>query len=153
MRQRSARQPRASRCSVTALALALPPSETTRSPGSAQCALFPAILLVLVGVYLVLPLGIMSLAAACLIAALWGFLNHFGLNILVLMLSRANSDAKTTILGLNSGVTYLGALLGSGLAGPVYDSFGFTPVALGAAGGLALAAGLATTLPKIMPQV
>jgi len=84
-----------------------------------------------------------SLAAAMLLTALWGFANHLGLNILLLLLAEARPAARGAVLGLNSAVTYLGALLGVAVAGPVYATVGFTPLAAGSAALMAAAAGLA----------
>ncbi len=90
----------------------------------------------------------LSLLAICL---LWGFLNHFGLNILVLLLSRAAGDARGAILGINSAITYLGALGGAALLGPTYESMGLTGPALIAAGcvfAAALASGVSWYLAR-----
>ena len=71
------------------------------------------------------------LLSVCL---LWGFLNHFGLNILVLLLSSAAGEARGAILGINSAVTYLGALSGAALFGLLYEREGLAAIALLAAG-------------------
>ncbi len=77
------------------------------------------------------------------VCLLWGFLNHFGLNILVLLLSSAAGTARGAILGINSAVTYLGVLCGAALFGPLYESAGLETIALLAAGALVVAATLA----------
>ncbi|TQV79383.1 MFS transporter [Denitrobaculum tricleocarpae] len=81
-----------------------------------------------------------ALMAICLI---WGFLNHFGLNILVLLLSSAAGEARGAVLGLNSAITYMGALAGAALLGPAYENAGLTSPALIAAG-VVFAAALAS---------
>lgn len=93
----------------------------------------------------------LSLMAICL---LWGFLNHFGLNLLVLLLSRAAGDARGAVLGINSAITYLGALGGAALLGPAYESKGLTSPALIAAGCLfaaALTSGINLYLARSRP--
>ncbi|WP_282608133.1 MFS transporter [Pelagibius sp. Alg239-R121] len=74
------------------------------------------------------------------ICLLWGFLNHFGLNILVLLLSAAAGEARGAVLGINSAVTYLGALSGAALFGLIYEQQGLARIALLAAGFLLAAA-------------
>jgi predicted MFS family arabinose efflux permease len=96
--------------------------------------LFPAVLALVAAVYLLLAPSPASLAALLAVAALWGFANHFGLNILVLLLSRAGGEARGAVLSLNSAVTYLGTFLGAGGLGAVYGAWGYGPVAVAAAG-------------------
>jgi predicted MFS family arabinose efflux permease len=84
-----------------------------------------------------------SLAAAAALACAWGGANHLGLNGLILLLSRAKPEARGAVLGLNSAVTYLGAALGTGLAGAIYARAGFAWLAGCAALLLVAAAGLA----------
>lgn len=105
--------------------------------------LFPLVLFVIGLAYAgIAPASVtpLSLMAICL---LWGFLNHFGLNILVLLLSRAAGDARGAVLGVNSAVTYLGALGGAALLGPAYESGGLTSPAL-IASGFVIAAAMAS---------
>lgn len=83
------------------------------------------------------------LLCACLI---WGFLNHFGLNILVLLLSRFAGAARGAILGINSAVTYLGVLCGAALFGPLYEQQGLAGIALIAAASLLVATVIAGSL-------
>ncbi len=96
--------------------------------------LFPAVLAVVALAYLLLAPPPASLPALLAVAALWGFANHFGLNILVLLLSRAGGEARGAVLSLNSAVTYGGTFLGAGGLGAVYDAWGYGPVAVVAAG-------------------
>ncbi len=85
----------------------------------------------------------LPLLCACLI---WGFLNHFGLNILVLLLSRFAGAARGAILGINSAVTYLGVLCGAALFGPLYEQQGLAGIALIAAASLLAATVIAGSL-------
>ena len=80
---------------------------------------------------------------AAVLAGLWGLANHFGLNALILLLARARPDRRGAVLGLNSAVTYLGTLLGTGAAGVLYPRAGFAALTLTAAALVAGAAVLA----------
>ncbi|HYE01495.1 MAG TPA: MFS transporter [Alphaproteobacteria bacterium] len=102
----------------------------------------PAALLAVAAVYAAMP-AVAAYPGLVALAAAWGFGNHFGLNILVLLLSSARPAARGAVLGLNAAVTYLGALLGAAGLGEVYARAGFAAVAAAAALLLALAAGLA----------
>lgn len=86
-----------------------------------------------------------SLVALGALAFCWGFANHFGLNIIVLLLGRASDARRGAVLALNSAVSYAGALVGAGLFGAVYERGGFIPVAALAAGCLAGALAVAVT--------
>lgn len=94
--------------------------------------IFPIVFVAVAAIYALMLPGSHHFATIAAITALWGFTNHFGLNILVLLLSQARPEARGAVLGLNSAVTYLGVLLGTGLAGIAYAGAGFAPVALGA---------------------
>lgn len=91
--------------------------------------LFPAVLAAIGLVYgLMIPASGSVLVLSALAAA-WGFVNHFGLNILVLLLGQANEARRGAVLALNSAVSYAGALVGAGLFGAVYERTGFGSVA------------------------
>ena len=62
------------------------------------------------------------------------------LNLLVLLLSRARPEERGAVLGLNTCVTYLGASLGTAVAGTLYTHAGFATLALSASGAVAVAA-------------
>jgi len=99
---------------------------------------------------LLLVYGLMIQAASSLLALValafcWGLANHFGLNIIVLLLGRANEERRGAVLALNSAVSYAGALVGAGLFGAVYERGGFLSVAALAAGCLAGALAVAVT--------
>lgn len=100
----------------------------------------PSALLAVAAVYALMVPAPAGLGAALALAAAWGLCNHAALNSLILLLSAARPDARGALLGLNSAVTYLGMLVGTGAAGLAYEPFGFAPVA---AAGALLSAGAA----------
>ena len=108
--------------------------------------LFPVALLAIGASYAALAPSTGDAGLMLGICLLWGFLNHFGLNILVLLLSSAAGAARGAILGINSAVTYLGVLCGAALFGPLYEGAGLEIIALAAAGALLIAALLASSL-------
>ena len=71
-------------------------------------------------VYLALLPAARALPAVLLIAAVWGAASQLCLNLLVLLLSRARPEERGAVLGLNTCVTYLGASLGTAVAGTLY---------------------------------
>lgn len=105
--------------------------------------LFPLILLSIAVVYLAMIPAVESFAGIMVIAFIWGLVNHFCVNILILLLSRADAGRRAAILGVNSAVTYLGAMVGAGLFGEVYAAAGFMPLLLMAASFLMAAAVIA----------
>ena len=91
-------------------------------------------------VYLGLLPAAHSLAAVLAVAALWGAASQLSLNLLVLLLSRARPDERGAVLGLNTCTTYLGASVGTAIAGTLYTHAGFEVLGLAAAAVLAVAA-------------
>ena len=91
-------------------------------------------------VYLGLLPAAHALAAVLAIAVLWGAASQLSLNLLVLLLSRARPDERGAVLGLNTCTTYLGASVGTAVAGTLYTHAGFESLGLAAAGAVALAA-------------
>ncbi|CAB3844276.1 MFS transporter [Achromobacter deleyi] len=91
-------------------------------------------------VYLGLLPAAHALAAVLAIAVLWGAASQLSLNLLVLLLSRARPDERGAVLGLNTCTTYLGASIGTAVAGTLYTHAGFDTLGLAAAGAVALAA-------------
>ncbi|WP_156326880.1 MFS transporter, partial [Achromobacter ruhlandii] len=91
-------------------------------------------------VYLALLPAAHALAAVLAIAVLWGAASQLSLNLLVLLLSRARPDERGAVLGLNTCTTYLGASLGTAVAGTLYTHAGFEVLGLAAAAAVALAA-------------
>ncbi len=74
---------------------------------------------------------------------LWGFLNHFILNMIVVGLNALAPEHRGAVMGLYSSVTYTGATLGVLLMGALYEGAGFMAVALCAAAFNFAALGLA----------
>ena len=101
----------------------------------------PALGLVAVA-YATMPLTAVALAGALAAAFVWGFANHFVLNVVVLRLSEMGGGRRGAVLGLNTAITYGGALVGPLALGAVYVGAGFAWLALAAAGCVALAAGV-----------
>lgn len=99
-------------------------------------------------VYAALALAPASFVGLFGLAAAWGCANHYGLNILVLLLTRAALDRLGATLALNSAVSYAGALIGAGLFGPFYERFGFAFLAGAASLALGTAAFAAVTLER-----
>ncbi len=90
--------------------------------------------------YATMPVTMAFQTGAFVAAFVWGFANHFVLNVIVLRLGKLGGVERGTVLGLNSAVTYAGALAGPLLLGLLYAGSGFAALALGAAGSIALAA-------------
>lgn len=105
--------------------------------------IFPLAMLSVAVLYAAMVPGAQAFAVIAVLSGLWGFFNHFGLNILVLLLVQARPEERGAVLGLNSAVTYLASLAGVAVAGLVYDQAGFGPLALGAATVMAGVAALA----------
>ena len=101
--------------------------------------ILPFALAFVTGAYLVMPVLATWLIGAFFAAFIWGFANHFVLNVIVLRLSRIGGERRGAVLGVNSAVTYLGALVGSLLLGAFYSAFGFFGLAWAGAGSVALA--------------
>ncbi|MCB8820130.1 MFS transporter [Microvirga rosea] len=104
--------------------------------------LFPLVLTIVAATYVALIPGVADFRSVMVLAALWGFANHFGLNILVLQLSRSAPDARVAVLALNSAISYAGALVGAALFGLFYDRYGFSMVT----GAAALCSGAAALI-------
>jgi len=100
----------------------------------------PLALAVIAAVYVGLPAATRSLHAVLAVAVAWGAASQCSLNLLVLLLSRARPQARGAVLGLNTCTTYLGASLGTAIAGAVYAHAGFSALGLSAAGAAAAAA-------------
>lgn len=81
-----------------------------------------------------------SLPAVLAIATLWGAASQLSLSLLVLLLSRARPEERGAVLGLNTCTTYLGASVGTAVAGTLYTHAGFEALGLCAAAALAAAA-------------
>ncbi|CAB3827939.1 MFS transporter [Achromobacter pulmonis] len=93
-------------------------------------------------VYVALLPAAHALPAVLAIALLWGGASQLSLNLLVLLLSRARPDERGAVLGLNTCTTYLGASVGTAVAGALYTHAGFASLGLAAAAAVALAASM-----------
>jgi predicted MFS family arabinose efflux permease len=100
----------------------------------------PIALGVIALVYLGLLPAAHALSAVLAIATLWGAASQLSLNLLVLLLSRARPEERGAVLGLNTCTTYLGASVGTAIAGTIYTHAGFEALGLVAACALAAAA-------------
>ncbi|MDF8365026.1 MFS transporter [Achromobacter anxifer] len=100
----------------------------------------PLALGVIALVYLGLLPAAHALASVLAIAVLWGAASQLSLNLLVLLLSRARPEERGAVLGLNTCTTYLGASVGTAIAGTIYTHAGFEALGLAAASALAAAA-------------
>ncbi len=78
----------------------------------------------------------------------WGVVNHFGLNVLVSLLSSGEAKVRGAVLGLYSAVTYVAHFIAGAGLGLVYAGAGFNAVAVVVAVGLAVAAGMALTASR-----
>lgn len=68
--------------------------------------------------------------AAFVVTFLWGFLNQFGVNSLIVLLNQKAAEARGAVLGLNSAVTYTSVFAGPFFLGPIFQTSGFVPVAI-----------------------
>jgi len=93
-------------------------------------AVAPVIFAVLVGVYGVLAAVSGSAVALTAMCAVWGAVNHLGLNLIVGRLSGLDPARRGAVLGLNSGVTYIAMFAGTPLFGWVFARAGFAACAL-----------------------
>ncbi|MEL7100132.1 MAG: MFS transporter [Pseudomonadota bacterium] len=109
--------------------------------GSARAA--PLVFGALITAYLALAVSAGVPALLIAMCALWGVVNHLGLNLLVGQLSAAAPARRGTVMGLYSATTYLAMSLGTAGFGPAFTAFGFAVPALMAAALVALSLGLA----------
>lgn len=103
---------------------------------------FPASLLCLAAIYATMPIALSAWPSILAVSFAWGLVNHVSLNLLVLLLTQTRPADRGAVLGLNSAVTYAGAMLGVLAAGPIMAGHGF-PTLAHAAAALMLIAGLA----------
>ena len=89
---------------------------------------FPAALALVAVVYGILPIAMASYPGALIAAFAWGLANHYGVNILVLLLSERQPSARGSILGLHSTVTYAAVFAGPLGAGFIYIGHGFAAI-------------------------
>nr|WP_281378098.1 MFS transporter [Martelella radicis] len=88
-------------------------------------------------VYLLLYPSTQAYWSSLLATFLLGIFNHFGLNLTVLLLAERKLEARGTLIGLNTTVTYSAVFFGPLLMSGLYAGFGYGAVSL--CGGLFLA--------------
>jgi predicted MFS family arabinose efflux permease len=91
-------------------------------------------------IYVLMALFGGSFIALLITIFLWGLVNHFGLNVLIMRLSAIDPARRGTIMGLNSAVTYLAGFLGTVGFGPLHTGLGFAISAFVAAALMLIAA-------------
>lgn len=74
-----------------------------------------------------------SFATFLALVFVWGFINHFVLNMIVVGLNALAPKNRGAVMGLYSATTYTAAAIGVLLMGQMYQGFGFVAVALTAA--------------------
>ena len=74
-----------------------------------------------------------SFATFLLMVFVWGFINHFILNMIVVGLNALAPNNRGAVMGLYSATTYTAAAIGVLLMGQMYEGIGFVAVALTAA--------------------
>jgi MFS transporter, DHA1 family, inner membrane transport protein len=116
-------------------------------------AVAPVIFALLVGVYGVLAAVSGSAVALIAMCAVWGAVNHLGLNLIVGRLSGLDPARRGAILGLNSGVTYIAMFAGTPLFGWVFAHAGFAACALLAGAFILLALAEVVVLRRHTAQV
>lgn len=119
--------------------------------GSARAA--PLVFGALVAAYLSLAAAAETPAVLLAGCAGWGVVNHLGLNLLVGQLTAAAPAQRGTVMGLYSATTYLAMCIGTAAFAPVFTRFGFAPLALLAAGLIALSLALAIRTRRASPSV
>lgn len=101
--------------------------------------LLAPIFLAVAAVFALMAAAAGSYAGLLAVIFLWGLINHFGLNVLIMRLTALDPARRGAIMGLNSGVTYLALFAGTIGFGRLHAGFGFAGLAF-AAVGLMLAA-------------
>lgn len=90
----------------------------------------PPVFAALIAVYVALAMTAHSLPLLLVTCTVWGAVNHLGLNLIVGRLTALAPTRRGAIMGLNSATTYA-AVFGATLAfRPVYQAYGFVPLAL-----------------------
>lgn len=63
-------------------------------------------------------------------AFVWGAVNHVGVNLIILSLSRCGENARAALMGLHTTITYASIFAGPLVMGSLYEANGFTSAAL-----------------------
>lgn len=98
---------------------------------------FPVFALLAV-IYLSLAFAYSSPLMVYCICVGWGFLNHLGLSAIITLLGETKTSIRGQLMGMNSVFTYLGGSLGTVFCGLLFVDFGFSWIALTAAGAIIL---------------
>jgi predicted MFS family arabinose efflux permease len=110
--------------------------------------MFPISLGIIALVYISLIPATASFFAAVGIALIWGFVNHIGVNSLLICLTQRRPGARGALMGVYTSATYGSVFLGPLLMGVFYDRWGFGIIAVFAALFLAIGAALAWRLDQ-----
>lgn len=78
----------------------------------------------LIPLYLICAAVVDQFLPLCLLMAVWGVLNHLGLNLTVGRLSQLDESQRGAIMGLNSAVMYLSVFGATMLYRPVFNEWG-----------------------------
>lgn len=104
-----------------------------------------SVLVSIAGVYFAWRFALGAVLAAFAAAMIWGVLNQFGLNALVVSLNRQAEGARGAVMGLNSAITYSAVFAGPMLMGYVHAGWGF-PAVTTLAGVIVIAGALAMSI-------
>lgn len=99
----------------------------------------PISLVLVAAIYILLIHATQNYATAIIAAALWGFINHICINLIVFLLSQRDPNARGVLMGLQTTVTYTSVFLGPLLFGVLYQ-VGFYAIASVASGLLLISA-------------
>lgn len=89
-------------------------------------------------IYALLPLTLEQLWIGLVFTFVWGYINHFGINLIISQLVAAKPDRRGEVLGFYSTATYVASMVGTGVLNLVYGEYGFAPLSWIAAGLMAL---------------
>ena len=67
-----------------------------------------------------------SLIPLIIVCLIWGFVNHFGLNCILVILNNADPDNKGAIMGIYTSITYIATLLATLIFGYLYSHYQFS---------------------------
>lgn len=109
--------------------------------------MLPTTMLLAGAIYLVLIPATQVFYTAAIIAAVWGFINHICINLIVLLLSQRDPAARGTLMGLQTSVTYTSVFLGPLVLGALYP-IGFHIMAMTATGLLLCGAAVAISFGR-----
>ena len=104
---------------------------------------FAPILMAIAAIYLVLIPATATMPGALAGAFAWGIVNHIGVNLIILLLSRRGEASRSALMGLHTTTTYVAIFLGPAVLGALYTASGFASAGMTAAVFVALAAAVA----------